>query len=245
MEKKIKERQRGFTLIEFLIVAAVMWVVIGGLYTMLISGHDISDIGESQIDMQRNARNSMQRITQELRECYQVVSTSDYSIRMEGIQITEEELNPKVAGSYDVYSSDYSPWLSTSISLPVIYKNGVIQNLSSGVITIDDTDGEVTFNPVLTVDDVVKASYTYDAYLEYVLSEADNTLRRKVIRISDGAELENEIVARYVANKNQSVPVPIFSQNGSLISVSLLIDREPTELPEVYRLDSDVRLRKK
>jgi len=245
MEKKIKGRQRGFTLIEFLVVAAVMWVVIGGLYTMLISGHDISDIGESQIDMQRNARNSMQRITQELRECYQVVSTSDYSIRMEGIQITEEELNPKVAGSYDVYSSDYSPWLSTSTSLPVIYKNGVIQSFSSGVTTVNDTAGEVTFNPVLLVIDSVKADYTYDAYLEYALSEADNTLRRKVIRISDGAELENEIVARYVANKNQSAPVPIFSQTGSLISVSLLIDREPAELPEVYRLDSDVRLRKK
>jgi|GEM_PF-4716199 len=243
MGAKNGKRQKGFTLIEFLVVAAILWVVVGALYTLLISGHDISTIGESQVDIQRTARNSMQKVTKEVRECYQIVSVSDYVLRVEGIQITEEELSPKVAGSYDVFSSGHSPWLPTSTSLPVIYKNGVIQSLSSGIVTVNASAGEVTFNPALSVEDLVKANYTYDAYLEYALSETDNTLRRKIIRISDGAEMENLTVARCVVNKNKSIP--IFSQSGNLIGVRLLIDRDPGKLPEAYELQSDVRLRKK
>ena len=239
---RTKRDQKGFSLVELLVAAAVLWVVIGGLYTMLVSGQDISNVGKSQIDVQMIARGAMRQMTTEIRECYEVVSLSidGYTLRVRGIQKVGEELNPKVPGSYDVYTSGYSPWLSTSISLPVIYINDATQSLSS--LSIDTDNGEVTFSPSLTVDDTVKANYTYDVYLEYALSEADKTLQRKVIRISDEAELENEAIASYIQNGAQSTP--IFSQSGSLIGISLLIDRDTNKLPETYELNADVRLRK-
>ncbi len=239
---KTKKGQKGFSLIELLVALAVLWIVIGGLYTMLVSSQDISNIGKSQIDAQMIARGAMRQMTTEIRECYEVVSLSEdgYTLRVRGIQKVGEKLSPKVAGSYDVYSSGHSPWLSTSTSLPVIYVNDEIRSLSS--LSIDTDNGEVTFSSVPIAGDVVKANYTYDVYLEYALFEADKTLHRKVIRISDGAELENEAVASYIQNAAQLRP--IFSQSGSLISITLLIDRDINKLPETYELSTDVRLRK-
>ncbi|MDO8886436.1 prepilin-type N-terminal cleavage/methylation domain-containing protein [Candidatus Oleimmundimicrobium sp.] len=238
-----KKYQKGFSLIELMVAVAILWVVIGGLYTMLISSQDIANIGESQIDAQKVARNATEQMTKEIRECYEIISISadGYTIRVRGIQIVEEELSPKVAGSYNVYSSAYYPWLLTDISLPVIYVNDIIQDLDS--LSIDTDNGEVTFSTLLTLIDTVKANYTYDAYIEYGLSEFDKTLRRKIIRIGDGAELENTIVAKYIANGELSIP--IFSRSGDLISISLIIDRDTDKLPEAYKLDTDVRFRSK
>ncbi len=58
--------QRGFTLSELLVAAAIIGLVMAGVSTMLLSGSQVSLAGTNQIEAQQAARATLQRIVQEL-----------------------------------------------------------------------------------------------------------------------------------------------------------------------------------
>lgn len=60
--------QRGFTLIELMISAAVLGMVMAGLLGLLMSTRDAYNRGTSVIDAQQNARVAIERISKDLRE---------------------------------------------------------------------------------------------------------------------------------------------------------------------------------
>ncbi len=58
--------QRGFTLSELLVAAAIIGLVMAGVSTLLMSGSQISMAGTNQIEAQQAARAALQRMAQEI-----------------------------------------------------------------------------------------------------------------------------------------------------------------------------------
>ncbi|MGH7278297.1 MAG: PilW family protein [Candidatus Rokuibacteriota bacterium] len=59
---------RGFTLSELLVAAALMGVIMAGLLTLLMTGQQTFAVGTNQVEAQQNLRIAMSRMLREIRE---------------------------------------------------------------------------------------------------------------------------------------------------------------------------------
>lgn len=229
------KKDRGYTLVELLVAVGVLWVVLGGIYTLFIGGEDIWDLGDRQIEAQRSTRVAMLRIAQEIRECYEVTALSDYSLTLRGIQVSGEVLAP------DTFTNPlrtfgpaaHKPWMQKAA--PTIYRAGTPR--PSGDYSVDYVNGKVTFT--YDVTDEVAADYTYDETVTVSLSSG--VLTRTTSTTSTA-------LARYITN--ESVPTSVFVgdkvlPDTRLITITLIVDRDPTKRPAAYTLENKCRLRKK
>jgi len=66
--KKIKNKNNGMTLIEMMVVVAILSIIILGLVTFFTGGARSWIAGQSQLKAQREARQVMDRIVREIRE---------------------------------------------------------------------------------------------------------------------------------------------------------------------------------
>lgn len=240
MIRFMRANQSGISITELLVTLAIFWVVIGGVFSVLVLGGNTYNMGETQVDAQRQGRITFIRMVKEIRQCYEVVNltdypTNDYTISMRGIQITNEILVD--TGDHQTYQSQHYPWLWDPYAIegqqgakPTIYVNGVVA--TSGY-DIYSSGGQIYFYTTDS-DRVVKADYTRDAYLKYHLSNGQ--FIRSVNNIDD------EIIAEHVINQAQSAPV--FSQADDLFTVVLTIDEDTSKPPPPYTLETEVRLRK-
>ncbi|MCK4309570.1 MAG: prepilin-type N-terminal cleavage/methylation domain-containing protein [Candidatus Atribacteria bacterium] len=73
---KIKN-QRGFSLIEMMVVVVILGVIVLGLVTFFTGGTKSWVAGQFQLAAQRNARQAMDRMVREIREGKNVISGSD------------------------------------------------------------------------------------------------------------------------------------------------------------------------
>ncbi|MFQ5575110.1 MAG: hypothetical protein ACE5E0_05760, partial [Terriglobia bacterium] len=116
--------------------------------------------------------------------------------------------------------------LATS-AYSIDYVNGIITNL------------DPTGSPWAAGE--IKASFTWDVYLQYVLESSD--LKRKVFNKSTGAVIESQTVLGNVANGATA----IFSRDSvaspNVISVTFIADEDPSEPPAAFRLETDIRMR--
>ena len=71
------ENQNGFSLIEMMIVVAILGIIILGLVTFFTGGTRSWVTGQHQLEAQRNARLSMDRMVKEIREGKNIISSSD------------------------------------------------------------------------------------------------------------------------------------------------------------------------
>ena len=67
-KKLDNEEQRGFSLIEMMIVVGVLGLITLGLVTFFMGGTKSWVAGQSQLEAQRNARQAMDRMVREIRE---------------------------------------------------------------------------------------------------------------------------------------------------------------------------------
>ena len=70
-------RQKGFSLIEMMIVVAILGIIILGLVTFFTGGTKSWVAGQSQLEAQRNARQAMDQMVREIRKGRNVESGSD------------------------------------------------------------------------------------------------------------------------------------------------------------------------
>ncbi|MEW6188686.1 MAG: prepilin-type N-terminal cleavage/methylation domain-containing protein [Actinomycetota bacterium] len=225
--------ERGFTLVELLLAGALLFLIVGALYGLLVQGLETWNLSEGQIDAQRSARIAMLRIAQELRECYEVTGITDYSLTISGLQIVGEGLST-TDPERRVYGSRYYPWLSSAP--PTIYKNGIPR--PSSEYSVNYEEGTVTFSYSLAETDIVHADYTHDTSVIYSLSTS-GILTRQV-------DSSSQILARYLINRDKSVPVFRTDDVNQpyQIYITLIVDKNPGELPKEYRLENECRLRK-
>ena len=78
-KKLDNEEQRGFSLIEMMIVVGVLGLITLGLVTFFMGGTKSWVAGQSQLEAQRNARQAMDRMVREIREASDIIDSSTSS----------------------------------------------------------------------------------------------------------------------------------------------------------------------
>jgi prepilin-type N-terminal cleavage/methylation domain-containing protein len=71
------KNQKGFSLIEMMVAMAVLGLIVLGLVTFFTGGTRSWVTGQHQLEAQRNARLSMDRMVKEIREGKNIISSSD------------------------------------------------------------------------------------------------------------------------------------------------------------------------
>lgn len=76
------KNQKSFSLIEMMIVVAVLGVIVLGLVTFFTGGTKSWVAGQYQLTAQRNARQAMDRMVREIREASEIIASSTSSIEI-------------------------------------------------------------------------------------------------------------------------------------------------------------------
>lgn len=76
------KNQKSFSLIEMMVVVAVLGVIVLGLVTFFTGGTKSWVAGQYQLTAQRNARQAMDRMVREIREASEIIASSTSSIEI-------------------------------------------------------------------------------------------------------------------------------------------------------------------
>ena len=76
------KNQKGFSLIEMMVVVVVLGVIVLGLVTFFTGGTKSWVSGQYQLTAQRNARQAMDRMVREIREASDIIASSTSSIEI-------------------------------------------------------------------------------------------------------------------------------------------------------------------
>jgi len=93
------KNQKGFSLIEMMVVVVILGLIILGLVTFFTGGAKSWVAGQSQLTAQRNARQAMDRMVREIREGENVTSGSDINIT---VAIPEFKTETSTIPAYEV-----------------------------------------------------------------------------------------------------------------------------------------------
>jgi len=74
------KQQRGFILIELMVVVIILGLITLGLVTFFTGGAKSWVAGQSQLEAQRNARQAMDRMVREIREASDITTSNDEKI---------------------------------------------------------------------------------------------------------------------------------------------------------------------
>ena len=72
-----KKNQKGFSLIEMMVVVVILGLIVLGLVTFFTGGAKSWVAGQSQLKAQREARQAIDRMVREIREGKNIISSSD------------------------------------------------------------------------------------------------------------------------------------------------------------------------
>ena len=120
------KNQKGFSLIEMMVVVVILGLIVLGLVTFFTGGAKSWVAGQSQLEAQRNARQAMDRMVREIREASDIMASS-----------TSLEINFNTPWSINLkYSWSGNKW-------EPIYKgtNLLINNVQSLTFTYFDSNG--------------------------------------------------------------------------------------------------------
>ena len=112
----------GFSLIELMVVVAILSLITIGLVTFFSGGVRSYVTGDAQLESQRNTRQAMDRMVRELRHGKRVLNCSDYSIT---VQIPKIDLTDGYNVTYSWSGIRYDPLERTVSGVP---NNQVIIN---------------------------------------------------------------------------------------------------------------------
>ena len=76
------KNQKGFSLIEMMLVVGILGVIVLGLVTFFTGGTKSWVAGQYQLTAQRNARQAMDRMVREIREASDIIASSTSSIEI-------------------------------------------------------------------------------------------------------------------------------------------------------------------
>ena len=120
------KNQRGFSLIEMMVVVVILGVIVLGLVTFFTGGAKSWVAGQSQLEAQRNARQAMDRMVREIREASDIIASS-----------TSSEINFNTPWSTNLKYS----WLGDKWDPILKGTNPLINNVQSLTFTYFDNSG--------------------------------------------------------------------------------------------------------
>ena len=145
MIKKINvfniKNQKGFSLIEMMVVVVILGLIVLGLVTFFTGGARSWIAGQSQLEAQRNARQAIDQMVREIREGKNITSGSE-------ISITVSVPHFDVDGNIDSYNDVNYYWFGNTWDpinrIVSSGTNALINNVLSLTFTYFDSSG----NPV-------------------------------------------------------------------------------------------------
>jgi len=94
-----KENQKGFSLIEMMVVVVILGLIVLGLVTFFTGGARSWIAGQRQLEAQRNARQAMDRMVREIREGKNITNGSETSIT---VRIPHFDVDGNIDSYYSV-----------------------------------------------------------------------------------------------------------------------------------------------
>ena len=143
------KNQKGFSLIEMMVVVAVLGVIVLGLVTFFTGGTKSWVAGQSQLTAQRNARQAMDRMVREIREGKNIISGSDDDTIVVSIPALGSE--PDYNVTYDLSGTSIVRKKNSS-SNPLI--DNVLKITGEAIFKYYDSSGNEVTSPDSTVSKV-------------------------------------------------------------------------------------------
>ncbi len=153
------ENQKGFSLIELMVVVVILSLVILGLVTFFTGGARSWIAGQSQLEAQRNARQAMDRMVREIREGKNITTGSATSITT---NVPHFDVNGNINSYNNVTYELYDTTTIRRDNIPLIDNvlkisgEDIFKYYDSGGIEIDPPDitvSKVHINLKVDVDD--------------------------------------------------------------------------------------------
>jgi len=140
--KKIsnKKNNKGFSLIEMMVVVVILGLIVLGLVTFFTGGTKSWVAGQSQLEAQRNARQAIDRMVREIREGKNITTGSETSIT---VSVPHFDVNGNIDSYNDVnYYWSGNTWdhINRIVSLGT---NVLINNVQSLAFTYFDSSGNL------------------------------------------------------------------------------------------------------
>jgi len=158
------ERQKGFSLIEMMVVVVILGIIVLGLVTFFTGGAKSWVAGQSQLKAQREARQAMDQMVREIRKGRNVESSSDNDTITISIPALGSESNYNVtfnllSGSKTIQRTVSSG--TNNLINDVIYFNLIYYN-NNGILVDppDTTVSKVHIELKVDVDDDGKPDIT-------------------------------------------------------------------------------------
>jgi prepilin-type N-terminal cleavage/methylation domain-containing protein len=150
-----RENQKGFSLIEMMVAMAVLGLIVLGLVTFFTGGTRSWVTGQYQLEAQRNARLTMDRMVKEIREGKNISSGSETSIT---VLIPHFDVNGDIDSNYTVtyalndttIQRDTNPLIENVLTGEAIFK--YYNNSDTEVTSPDATVSKIHINLKVDVD---------------------------------------------------------------------------------------------
>ena len=136
------KQQRGFILIELMIVVLILGLITLGLVTFFTGGTKSWVAGQSQLEAQRNARQAMDRMVREIREASEITTSNDEKI----IFNTPWETGITYELSVDTINRNNNPLINNVSNLDFDYPSLSKIHILLEVDVDDDGNPDITLN---------------------------------------------------------------------------------------------------
>ena len=136
------KQQRGFSLIEMMIVVVILGLITLGLVTFFTGGTKSWVAGQSQLTAQRNARQAMDRMVREIREASEITTSNDEKI----IFNTPWETGITYELSVNTINRNNNPLINNVSNLDFDYPSLSKVHILLEVDVDDDGNPDITLN---------------------------------------------------------------------------------------------------
>jgi len=139
-----QEKQRGFSLIELMVVVVILSLLILGLVTFFTGGARSWISGQSQLEAQRNARQAMDRMVREIREGDSITSGSAISLTINYLILGKSPVTYSLSGS--TISRGGTPLINSVKTLNFTYPDASKVHIILEVDVDNDTNPDIILN---------------------------------------------------------------------------------------------------
>ena len=135
------KNQKGFSLIEMMVVVVILGLIVLGLVTFFTGGTKSWVAGQSQLKAQREARQAIDRMVREIREGKNITNGSDISVT---VRVPHFDVNGNVDSYNDVNYDLYNATTIRRYTIPLI--DNVLKITGEDVFEYYDSSG-IQYNP--------------------------------------------------------------------------------------------------